>query len=86
MVRNDSLMQFQADVLNNKVVRPTVIETTALGAAYAAGLGVGFWKSKNDLVKNWAADKTWSPSMSTNERSALLHNWSKAVQRTYNWI
>jgi len=86
MVRNDLLMQFQADVLEEKVVRPTVIETTALGAAYAAGLEVGFWKSQNELVKNWQIDSTWSPSMNANKRLALLHNWRKAVKRTYHWV
>jgi glycerol kinase len=86
MVRNDLLMQFQADVLEEKVVRPTVIETTALGAAYAAGLEIGFWKSQNELVKNWQMDSMWSPSMNPNKRSALLHNWKKAVKRTYNWV
>ncbi len=86
MVRNDLLMQFQANVLEKKVVRPTVIETTALGTAYAAGLEVGFWKSQNDLVKNWQMDTMWSPSLNTSERSALLHDWKKAVERTYNWI
>ena len=84
MVRNDLLMQFQADVLEEEVVRPTVIETTALGAAYAAGLEVGFWKSQNELVKNLQMDSTWGPSMDANKRSALLHNWRKAVKRTYN--
>lgn len=79
-------MQFQANVLEKKVVRPTVIETTALGTAYAAGLEVGFWKSQNDLVKNWQMDTMWSPSLNTIERSALLHDWKKAVERTYNWV
>ena len=86
MVRNDLLMQFQADVLEKNVVRPTVIETTALGAAYAAGLEVKFWKSQKDLLKNWQIDTIWRPSMDNAERLALLHNWKKAVDRTYNWI
>ena len=79
-------MQFQADMLENKVVRPTVKETTALGAAYAAGLEIGFWKSQNELERNWQKDSMWSPSMNANQRSALLHNWRKAVKRTYNWV
>jgi len=86
MVRNDLLMQFQADLLENTVVRPTVIETTALGAAYAAGLGVGFWKSQDDLANNWQMDTMWHPSMEADKRSILLHNWRKAVKRTYDWI
>jgi len=86
MVRNDLLMQFQANMLDEIVVRPTVIETTALGAAYAAGLEIGFWKSKNELVKNWQMDSMWSPSMNANKRLSLLHNWRKAVKRTYNWV
>ena len=79
-------MRFQANMLENKVVQPTVIETTALGAAYAAGLEVAFWKSHNELLKNWQMDSMWSPSMNPNKRSALLHNWKKAVKRTYNWV
>jgi len=86
MVRNDLLMQFQANMIEKIVVRPTVIETTALGAAYAAGLEIGFWKSQNELVKNWQMDSMWSPSMNPNKRSALLENWKKAVKRTYNWV
>jgi len=85
MVTNDLLMQFQADLLENNVVRPTIIETTALGAAYAAGLEINFWKSQDDLVKNWQMDTIWHSSMDVNKRISLLHNWRKAVDRTYNW-
>ena len=86
MVKNDLLMQFQANMLGKIVVRLTVIETTALGAAYAAELEIGFWKSQNELVKNWQMDSMWNPSMNTNKRLSLLHNWKKAVKRTYNWV
>ncbi len=86
MVVNELLMQFQADVLGVPVVRPTVSETTALGAAYAAGLAVGFWKGLDDLSANWGVDKTWEPSMTEGERAALLHDWQKAVRRTLDWV
>jgi len=86
MVRNELLMQFQADILNVPVVRPTVAETTALGAAYAAGLAVGFWKSLEDLRQNWGVDKTWQPRMEAQMRERLYHGWLKAVERTFGWV
>ena len=86
MVRNKHLMQFQADILDKKVICPTVIETTALGAAYAAGLEINFWKSQDELVEKWQLDTVWTPSMNKNKRSTLLYNWEKAVNRSYNWI
>jgi glycerol kinase len=85
MVVNELLMQFQADVLNVPVVRPKVIETTALGAAYAAGLATGFWTGTEDLVGNWAADKRWHPAMAGDERTRLYAEWGKAVGRSLDW-
>lgn len=85
MAANDLLMQFQADVLGIPVVRPSIVETTALGAAYAAGLAVGFWRDFDHLRQSWRADKTWTPSMSSNQRDALLSNWHKAIERSMNW-
>lgn len=86
MVYNELLMQFQADILNVPVVRPKVAETTALGAAYAAGLAVGFWDSLDDLCANWQADKTWLPQMDEDERQRLYRYWLKAVERTFHWV
>ncbi len=86
MVYNELLMQFQADILNVPVVRPKVAETTALGAAYAAGLAVGFWDSLGDLCANWQADKTWLPQMDEDERQRLYRYWLKAVERTFHWV
>ena len=86
MVVNDLLMQFQADILDVPVVRPLVAETTALGAAYAAGLAVGFWEGISDLKSNWGVDKSWQPSMAAEQREGLLVAWRKAVQRTLDWI
>jgi glycerol kinase len=85
MVANDLLMQFQADLLGVDVVRPVVAETTALGAAYAAGLAVGFWSGTDELTANWAQDRRWTPSMPDDERRRLLGQWAKAVQRTLDW-
>jgi glycerol kinase len=85
MVGNDLLMQFQADVLDVPVVRPVVVETTALGAAYAAGLAVGFWESTDEIRANWAADKRWEPSMPADQRDELYAEWKKAVTRTFDW-
>ncbi|MCK0091167.1 glycerol kinase GlpK [Rhodococcus sp. F64268] len=85
MVANEMLMQFQSDMLAVPVVRPIVPETTALGAAYAAGLAVGYWSGEDDIRRNWAADKTWEPHMTTAERERLFAAWNKAVERTYNW-
>ncbi len=86
MVNNELLMQFQADILNLPVVRPTVTETTALGAAYAAGLAIGFWKDLADLRANWHMDKTWQPAMDEDTRQNLYRGWLKAVQRSLNWL
>lgn len=85
MVKNKTLMQFQADILDIPVVRPKVIETTALGAAYAAGLQVGFWKSLDELREIWQVGGEWKPQMSSERRKELLANWDKAVERTLNW-
>ena len=85
MVVNDLLMQFQSDILDKPVVRPVVQETTALGAAYAAGLAVGFFKDTEELVANWAEDKRWAPAMEERTRERLYHFWKKAVTRTFDW-
>jgi len=85
MVVNELLMQFQADVLDVPVVRPVVAETTALGAAYAAGLAVGFWSSTDEIRANWAADREWQPSLDADTREALYADWKKAVTRTFDW-
>ncbi|HRO89098.1 MAG TPA: glycerol kinase GlpK, partial [Promineifilum sp.] len=86
MVYNDTLMQFQADVLGVPVVRPKVAETTALGAAYAAGLAVGFWKSEEDIRENWAMDKTWEPDKNSKAATENYRMWKKAVTRTFDWV
>ncbi|MGZ4574182.1 MAG: glycerol kinase GlpK [Mycobacteriaceae bacterium] len=86
MVVNELLMQFQADILDVEVVRPVVAETTALGAAYVAGLAVGFWDSEDDIRNNWAQDKSWTPSMDPARREKLYARWKKAVTRTLNWV
>ncbi|PRA06687.1 glycerol kinase [Arthrobacter sp. MYb229] len=86
MVANESLMQFQADILGVPVVRPKVTETTALGAAYAAGLAVGFWKGLGELETNWSEDKRWEPAMGEEERERSLRLWKKAVTRTFDWV
>jgi len=86
MVVNELLMQFQSDILDVEVVRPVVAETTALGAAYAAGLAVGFWESEDDIRKNWARDKSWTPSMDAAQREQLFAGWKKAVTRTLDWV
>lgn len=86
MVVNDLVMQFQADILGVPVVRPVVSETTALGAAYAAGLAVGYWENPDDLRNNWQIDKTWEPKMNAAERDKLFKGWLKAVEKTFNWI
>ena len=83
---NDSLMQLQADVLGVPVVRPVVAETTALGAAYAAGLAVGFWKDLDDLRENWRQDKRWEPRWNADQRDAAYAGWEKAVKRTLDWV
>jgi glycerol kinase len=86
MVFNDLLMQFQADVLGVPVVRPKVAETTALGAAYAAGLAVGFWKNTDEMRANWGMDKTWNPDASSKAGTELYKSWKKAVTRTFDWV
>ena len=86
MVHNELLMQFQADVLGVPVIRPVVAETTSLGAAYAAGLAVGFWAAVEDLRANWAKDKEWRPKMDATEREKELRLWKKAVTRTFDWV
>jgi glycerol kinase len=86
MVYNDLLMQFQADILGVPVIRPIVAETTSLGAAYAAGLAVGFWDNLEDLRQNWGVDKTWEPQMKQETRDELYKGWQKAVQRTLDWV
>ena len=86
MVFDELLMQFQADLLNVPVIRPKVAETTALGAAYAAGLAVGFWKDFDELRLNWGKDKEWIPNMASNQRERLYLGWKKAVTRTFDWM
>jgi glycerol kinase len=86
MVYNGLLMQFQSDILGVPVVRPKVAETTALGAAYAAGIAVGFWNNREDLIANWQVDETWHPLMREATRESLYSGWRKAVERTFNWV
>jgi glycerol kinase len=86
MVVNETLMQFQADVLGVPVIRPQVAETTALGAAYAAGLATGFWGSIDDLRDNWIEDKRWEPQMDESKREEGYRYWKKAVTRTFDWL
>lgn len=86
MVVNELLMQFQADMLEVDVVRPKVTETTALGAAYAAGLATGYWQSIDDLRRNWGIAHTWRPSMSKEQRGRLYSSWQKAVTRSFGWV
>ena len=86
MVFNELLMQFQSDILDVPVVRPKVAETTALGAAYAAGLAVGFWKDFNELRSNWSRAREWKPKMSKSIREANFAAWKKAVTRTFDWV
>ena len=86
MVFNEMLMEFQSDVLGVPVIRPKVAETTALGAAYAAGLAVGFWESEDDIRANWGIDKTWTPDEDSNASTELYAQWKKAVTRTFDWI
>jgi glycerol kinase len=86
MVLNELLMQFQADILDVAVVRPKVTETTALGAAYAAGLATSYWKSTDDLKRNWGVARTWTPKMPKEQRAKLYASWQKAVTRSFGWI
>jgi len=86
MVENDFLMQFQADILNIPVLRPVIRETTALGAAYAAGLAVGYYSDLEDLRQNWAVEQTWEPRMEEAHRDTYYHQWKKAVTRSFDWV
>jgi len=86
MVGNELLLQFQADILNREVVRPVVQETTALGAAYAAGLAVGFYRSLEELRGKWKSDRVWRPEMAQADRDRLYRGWKKAVSRSFDWI
>ena len=85
MVRNDMLMQFQADILDVPIIRPACIETTALGAAYSAGLAVGYWKGLDDLRANWAVAREWRPALHRDQRETLTGSWRKAVERSFGW-
>jgi glycerol kinase len=85
MSRNELLMQFEADVLNVPIVRPRVTETTALGAAYAAGLAAGFWKNEQEIIDNWAEDRRWTPAQASRAGTELYTLWKKAVTRTFDW-
>lgn len=86
MTRDDMLMQFQADILDVDVVRPAVSETTALGAAYAAGIAVGYWEGEQDVLDNWQEGKRWTPDMDSDERDRQMRLWKKAVTRTFDWV
>ena len=86
MVENELLMQFQADILDRTVVRPAVKETTALGAAYAAGLATGFFESLEDLRGRWSVDRTWKPAMDAARRDRQYRFWKKAVTRSFDWV
>jgi len=86
MVENDLLMQFQADILDRDVVRPLIKETTALGAAYAAGLAVSFYKDLGELREKWGVDYTWKPYMDSATRERLYSEWKKAVTRSFDWV
>jgi len=86
MVGNNFLMQFQADILNKPVVRPVVRETTALGAAYAAGLATGFYRNMDDLRANWSVDRTWQPQLEGSRREEMYRLWKKAVTRSFDWV
>ena len=86
MVENELLMQFQSDILDRTVVRPAVKETTALGAAYAAGLAVGFYESVDDLCGRWSVERTWKPNMDAARRERLYGFWKKAVTRSFDWV
>ena len=85
MVVNQLLMQFQSDILGEEVICPKIIETTALGAAYAAGLAVGYWENLDDLRKNWAIAYTWKPNMESSKREKMRQQWKKAVTKSFDW-
>ena len=82
---NDFLMQTQADIIGAPVNRPVCVETTAMGAAYLAGLAVGYWKSKEDVVKNWAVDAVFEPAIEEEQRQERIKGWNKAVKYAYGW-
>jgi glycerol kinase len=84
-VKNNFLMQFQSDILGVPVDRPVVNETTALGAAYLAGLAVGYWKNKDEIAQKWAVDQNFQPKMSAEQRTRLYKGWQKAVERAKKW-
>ena len=86
MTANELLMQFQADVLGLPVIRPRVTETTALGAAFAAGLAVGFWSGRDELRERWAQDRRWEPRMDERSREREYAQWKKAVERSLDWV
>jgi glycerol kinase len=86
MTANSLLMQFQADILGTEVVRPQISETTALGAAYGAGLAVGFWESTDAVRELWVEDQRWSPSMDATLRRDLLGRWHAALERSLDWV
>jgi glycerol kinase len=85
MVLNELLMQFQADILRREVVRPVIQETTALGAAYAAGLATKFFSGTDELRDKWKSDQVWKPQLADGEREKLYRNWKKAVTRSFDW-
>jgi glycerol kinase len=85
MVVNELLMQFQADILNTPVVRPRITETTALGAAYAAGIATGYWRGVDELKRNWGISRRWQPQMAASSRTELYAAWQKAVARSFGW-
>ena len=85
MVVNQLLMQFQSDIIGEEVICPKIIETTALGAAYAAGLAVGYWANLDDLRKNWGIAHTWKPAMDSDKRAHYRKQWKKAVTKTFDW-
>ena len=82
---NNSLMQFQSNILNTKVIRPKITETTALGAAFLAGLAVGFWKNTDEIKKQWQVDREFSPSMNQEKRADLIGGWKRAVTAAISW-
>jgi glycerol kinase len=82
---NNTLMQFQCDILNTKVIRPKVTETTALGAAYLAGLAVGYWNTIEEIQRQWQVDKEFSPSMNEEKRNGLVNGWQRAVKAAVAW-
>ena len=82
---NSALMQFQSDILNCKVVRPKITETSALGAAYLAGLAVGFWKNVEEIQQQWQIDQSFAPAMETDKRNQLVNGWQRAVKASIAW-